>query len=67
MQNPFRRKRSIEEWEQLIGIKILDPDGFDRKDRHLYERKFTRSEFKAGALASTCLWPREFLDGSMRW
>lgn len=46
-------KRTIAEWEKEFKLKILDPDGFDRKDPDLHTRLFTREEFGAGMLAST--------------
>ena len=57
MHNPFKRRRTIEEWGRLTSIRVLDPDGFDRKDPHLMERTFTRQEFDAGVALSTCVWP----------
>ena len=44
---------TIEEWELFFQVKILDPDGFDRKNPNLYNEKFTCDEFKAGLERST--------------
>jgi len=46
-------KRTIPEWEKEFKVKIYDPDGFDRKDRDLYKRLFTREEFERGMMRST--------------
>lgn len=46
-------KRTIEEWSKKFGIKILDPDGFDRKDPLLFKRKFTKKEFENNSMFST--------------
>jgi hypothetical protein len=46
-------KKTIEEWEEIKQIKILDPDGFDRTDDKLYDRKFTEEEFDKGLMFST--------------
>lgn len=47
------RKKTINGWEEIFKITILDPDGFDRTDPKLYERLFTRDEFLEGASGST--------------
>ena len=39
---------TIEDWATLDGLQVLDPDGFDRSDPLLWERKFTREEYMAG-------------------
>ena len=36
---------TIEEWADMEGVKVLDPDGFDRSDPELWEKKYTKSEF----------------------
>jgi hypothetical protein len=46
-------KYTIREWEKIKGVKILDPDGFDRKDPNLMERLFTEQEFNEGMMLST--------------
>jgi hypothetical protein len=46
-------KLSIEEWELLVQVKILDPDGFDRTNPNLFNEKFTYKEFKKGMDEST--------------
>lgn len=54
----MRELKTIREWENVTGIRVLDPDGFDRKDEHLYDRKFTKDDFTSRAALSTCEWPR---------
>ena len=49
-------KHTIFEWEEITGIKILDPDGFNRKDPKLYSRLFTKEEFEKGVIFSTIEW-----------
>ena len=39
---------TIQEWATLDGIKVLDPDGFDRKDPLLWERKISIDEYRRG-------------------
>ncbi len=45
--------RTIDEWSQIYGVKIIDPDGFDRNDPTLNERLFTKIEFEKGLIVST--------------
>ena len=47
------KKMTIGEWEKIFNVKILDPDGFDRTDRYLREREFTREEFEQGMILSS--------------
>lgn len=47
------RRYTIRQWEKLKGIKILDPDGFNRKNPDLMECLFTEQEFDDGAMGST--------------
>lgn len=51
MENEVKLK--IEEWELLVQVKILDPDGFDRTNPNLFNEKFTYKEFKKGMDCST--------------
>jgi len=51
-------KKTISEWGKEIGVKIIDPAGFDRSDPELNKRKFTKEEFIDGMVSSTC-WVRE--------
>lgn len=37
--------KTIKEWAELRGIKIIDPDGFDRNDPNLWDKKITEQEF----------------------
>lgn len=39
---------TINEWAALDKIQILDPDGFDRSDPMLFERKITLNEYRRG-------------------
>ena len=54
-------KKTIPEWEEEYGVDILDPDGFDRSDPNLYEKKFTKEEFEEGLMYCTiqCQPPEE--------
>lgn len=51
MENEVKLK--IEEWELLVQVKILDPDGFDRTNPNLFNEKFTYKEFKKAMYLST--------------
>lgn len=46
-------KKRIEEWEREFQIQILDMDGFNQRDPHLYERFFTKSEFEVAIASCT--------------
>jgi hypothetical protein len=52
-QNKNDNLRTLQEWAALDGIRIIDPDGFDRTDPLLMERKFTREEFCRGIFLCT--------------
>jgi hypothetical protein len=41
-------RKTVQEWADLDGIEIWDPDGFDRSDPDLWERKVTKEEYLAG-------------------
>lgn len=56
-------RATIKQWGDITGIIVLDPDGFDRKDRHLMERLFTYDEFMHGCMTSTVQRPRYNPDG----
>ena len=47
--------KTIGEWEKIFNVRIVDPDGFDRSDPKLRERKFTREEFEKGMMHSSIL------------
>lgn len=50
-----QERRTIGEWNDIVPeLNVIDPDGFDRSDPHLYERRFTRAEWETGAMRSTC-------------
>jgi len=53
MKNKDIVKKTITEWEKETGVKILDPDGFDRSNPNLYDLEFTKEEFIKGVLGST--------------
>jgi len=48
-------KKTIAEWSKDFNVKVLDPDGFDRTDRYLHEKVFTRAEFEHGLAKSTAI------------
>jgi hypothetical protein len=52
---PEPETKTIQEWAALDGIKVYDPDGFDRTDPLLMERKITKAEYDAGILRCTVL------------
>lgn len=37
--------KTIKEWDEMSGITILDPDGFDRSDPYLHLRRFSAQEY----------------------
>lgn len=45
--------KTIQEWASLDGIEIIDPDGFDRRDPLLWEKKISLEEFQRGKLLCT--------------
>ena len=47
------KRRTISQWCRAEGIKMLDPDGFDRKDKYLFQRYFTKAEFDKNTWACT--------------
>ena len=50
-----KERKTIGEWNAAVSsINVIDPDGFDRTDPLLYERRFTREEWEAGAMSSSC-------------
>ena len=51
----MNKQKTISEWEKIFNVQILDPDGFDRQDPKLGERKFTRKEFEEGMLKSSVM------------
>jgi len=51
VSNPLK---TLKEWEKIRNVKIMDYDGFDRTDPHLFEKLFTRDEFDHGAMHCTC-------------
>lgn len=54
-------KKTITEWESIVGIIVLDPDGFDRKNPNLYNELFTLTEFINGLWISTISAPSELI------
>ena len=48
-------KKTIDEWGKEFKVMVIDPDGFDRTDPKLRERKFTREEFINGMIQSSCM------------
>lgn len=53
--------RTSEEWQKICRIKILDPDGWDRKNYSYSwnEEKITREEFEKRMANSTCQFPQD--------
>lgn len=49
-------EKTWREWdkEEIGGIKILDPDGFERGDPYMNKYVYTREEFLARRARSTC-------------
>lgn len=43
--------------EGIGGIRILDPDGFERGDPYMDKYVYTRDEFLARRDRSTCMFP----------
>ena len=46
-------RHTIKEWENITGVEILDPDGFNRKDVNLSNSLFTLEEFYSKSANST--------------
>lgn len=44
------------DWLINTGVRLLDPDGFDRRDEQMWERHYTKEEFERGLARSTCQW-----------
>jgi len=42
--------KTLQEWADIDGLIICDPDGFDRSDPEIMSRKFTRQEYDAGIM-----------------
>lgn len=51
----YEQEKTISEWAALDGIKVYDPDGFDRTDPLLWERKITKAEYDAGIMRCTVM------------
>lgn len=47
--------KTINEWEEIFELTILDPDGFDRTNPTLYNEVFTKEEFEDGLMRSTIM------------
>lgn len=45
---PGTQLRTIQEWAARDGIEIIDPDGFDRRDPLLWERRISIDEYLRG-------------------
>lgn len=57
-EKPKIELKTSEEWqEQYPDIKVLDPDGWDRKNFKFswYEEKISYAEFKVRIWMSTCI------------
>lgn len=57
----MKQRMTAEEWLNIPdyhGVKVLDPDGWDRSDfERSWAEQITREEFEARLTESTCLWP----------
>ena len=58
---PWKQRKTIDEWAVEYKLKVMDPDGFDRKDPHLNTRRFTREEWEEGLPLCTIMMSRESL------
>lgn len=47
--------KTINEWEEIFEVKVIDPDGFDRTNPNLFEETFTKEEFEKGLAVSTIM------------
>jgi hypothetical protein len=45
-------KKTPDEWSALLGVTVLDPDGW-RRDRRPWSEPLTRAEFQTRAFEST--------------
>lgn len=58
-------KRKPDEWLALpkyAGLKVLDPDGWDRKNyEQSWAEPITEGEFNRRICESTCMWPNHLL------
>lgn len=57
-------KLAPERWCLRTGIRVMDPDGWDRKNyEESWRKPITRDEFLVRARSSTCMaWPRPLYD-----
>ncbi|MDP4225587.1 MAG: hypothetical protein Q8910_04315 [Bacteroidota bacterium] len=53
------QKHTIKEWSKYLGVIIMDPDGFDRKDPNLWSNVYTQQEFIEGYNRSTCMFDKD--------
>jgi hypothetical protein len=60
-------RKTIRQWEEISGVCILDPDGFDRTDPKLYEREFTWKEFSKGLPFCTLKGANSVVDADKRY
>lgn len=57
--NPLR---TPSEWERILDIKIMDPDGWDRKNfSESWSKEITRDEFKLRAMSSSTMAHSQYL------
>lgn len=56
-------KKLPSDWERILGIIVMDPDGWDRQGD--FEKDWftpiTKEEFMRKAAQSTCKYPKELL------
>lgn len=62
---PEEIKRTSEEWQKLKPeVKVLNPDGWDRKNFQYswYEELITEEEYQNRIGPSTCVFSHDFFD-----
>lgn len=47
-------EKTPSEWEEILGIRVKDPDGWRASDAPSWDTPITRSEFEQRAMSSTC-------------
>ena len=51
--------RTPQEWQEIMGVVIMDPDGWRTKDAPAWDEPITQSEFQTRAAISTIYRMRE--------
>jgi hypothetical protein len=55
----MKDKKTIRDWEQEFELNIVDMDGFNKRDPHLFERLFTKEEFEKAIAFCTVIHKRQ--------